>query len=355
MQMANVNIKNMRKLPSLRELSHELPTTVKMEELILDARTAVEIILSAKGGQGKLLVIVGPCSVHNVAETLEYAERLSRLSKVVASRVTIIMRVCGDKPRTRKDWEGFMKDPHLDGSCDMVSGFRLTRKLMLRILELGVPIATEALHRTAFNVVSDLVSYAWIGARTIADPEKRALASGLSMPVGMKNPDHGPLSIAVNAIDYARQAGTFDGPDEDNVVSIIETAGNQFAHLILRGTAKGTNHDPQSIKEATSALSKAGLIDRVVVDCSHGNTSGNYLNQITVAQSLMDQVVSGEGGIAGLMLESYLKGGKQDSSRLGTPEGAKSIKPSLSVTDACLSWEDTEALILHIYKKLGGV
>ncbi len=354
MKMANVNIVKVRRLPSLRELSVELPITERVRSVILNARESVVRHLVEKTQTRNLLVVVGPCSIHSESEALEYAARLSGLMKRVESHITVLMRVCGDKPRTRKDWEGFMKDPHLDGSCDMVSGFRLMRGLILKILDLGVPVATEALHRSAFNVISDLVSYAWIGARTIADPEKRAMASGLTMPVGMKNPDHGPLSIALNAIDYARHPGIFDGPDEDNVLSIIETAGNRYAHLILRGSAKGTNHDSVSIKSACQALTEMGLISRVIVDCSHGNALGDYLNQTKVANSLVDQITAGEEGVAGFMLESYLKGGKQNSSKLGTPEGARLVVPELSVTDACLPWEDTEALILDVYKKLGG-
>lgn len=365
MCMSNVNITKVSRLPSFRELAKSFPILEAAKQMILSAREAVTRVLYGSAPHPKsILIIVGPCSVHNTEEAYEYATRLAGLMKKVKSRITILMRVCGDKPRTRKDWEGFMKDPNLDGSCDMVSGFKKMRKLMLDIVNLGVPIATEALHRAAFNVISDLVSYTWIGARTIADPEKRAMASGLSMPVGMKNPDHGPLSIAINAIDYARHPGVFDGPDEDNVLSIIETAGNTDAHLILRGKKNShakesqkkviPNFDSVSIKEACQELRKAKLIKRVIVDCSHDNCEGNYQNQVTVVDSLMEQIVSGETGIAGLMLESYLKGGQQDGKALGTPEGAEAVKPELSVTDACLSWEDTESLILGVYKKLGG-
>ena len=351
MNIININIAGKKKLPSLNELSREISVTAKESRFITNSRKCVKDHLLGQMLPKRILAIIGPCSVHNVEEAYEYAVRLSKLSKKVGDKITILMRVCGDKPRTRKDWEGFMKDPHLDGSFDMAYGFKEMRKLMLSIVKLGIPIATEALHRTQFNVISDLVSYAWIGARTIADPEKRAMASGLTMPVGMKNPDHGPLSIAINAIDYARHPGVFDGPDENNVLSIIETSGNKYAHLILRGSSSGQNYDSDSIKQACKALEESNLINRVMIDCSHGNSNGDYLNQIKVANSLTDQIITQGNKIVGFMIESYLKGGKQDGKKIGTKECPK-IKSGLSVTDACLSWEDTEKLILGIYKRL---
>ena len=351
--MINVNIMKEEVLPSFDELSKEIPLSEPAQNTIFNGRNSVIKHLQGKTESKEILVIVGPCSVHNTDEAYEYAVRLSDLKKKLGKHITILMRVCGDKPRTRRGWGGFMKDPHLDGTADVTFGLREMRKLMLRINELGVPVATEALNPIAFNIISDLVSYAWIGARTISDPEKRALATGISVPIGLKNPDQGKLSVAIDAIDCVGQPGIFIGTNEDGRAAKIITAGNPYPHLILRGSKDidGNNHpnyDSDSIKKSCTELAKEGFINRVIVDCSHGNCNGDYLNQIKVAKSLKDQINGGETGIAGLMLESYFKGGKQDSKKLGTPDGASSVLPEISVTDACLSWEDTETLILGL-------
>lgn len=352
-KMTNVRISRSTRLPSPRKLAKEFPMLEKVARNIIRIRRNIANVLVGKSSSDKILIIVGPCSVHCPVAAYEYAKKLSVLAKRVQGRITIMMRVCGDKPRTSKAWPGYMFDPRLDGSFDMVSGYREMTKLMSKITELGLPIATEALHRAAFNVVSRFISYAWIGARTIADPEKRDMASGLSMPVGMKNPDHGPLKTAINAIDYARCPGVFEGPDDNNVVSINRTKGNSHPHLILRGSSSGPNHCSESVRSACEMLKDAGLIDRLIIDCSHGNAEGNYQKQIAVAHSVVDQIIAGETGIAGLMIESYLLGGKQKDNVIGTPEGAQNANPRQSQTDACLSWEDTEKLILDIYEKLG--
>lgn len=352
MCMTNVNVKSIRPLPSFNELKRDYPLTEKAKATVVSARESVSAILKGEN-QSQHLLIVGPCSVHDYEETLAYARQLMELQQKYGDRFLFLMRVCCDKPRTKKDWRGFFNDPDLDGTCDMDKGFRYARQLMLAINELGLPVACEALSDKSFNVVSDLVSYAWIGARTVTSPDVRDLATGLSMPVGIKNSnadDH--FDSALNAIEFALHPSVFAGPDDDGKISCVRTSGNPQPHLILRGGKSGPNYDLKHIRRASAELRASHLPERLIVDCSHGNAKGDEKNQIDVLVYLAHKLAAGERAIAGFMLESYLSGGKQDKETcklLGTQEGASRVKPGLSVTDSCLSFADTTKLIEQVY------
>jgi 3-deoxy-7-phosphoheptulonate synthase len=347
--MSNTQIKIKGKLPTFNELQKELPLSETAKNQILLARDTVENILTGK--DGRILLIVGPCSIHNVDEAYQYAKLLKTWAEK-HPQAFVMMRVCCDKPRTKKDWRGIFNDPNLDGSHDLAKGFRISRKLMVDICELGLPIACEALSPANFHVVSDIVSYAWVGARTGSSPDVREMTSGLSMPVGVKNSNESDsLDSALHAIDFARHSSTFAGPDNDGVMSIIETTGNTCPHLILRGGKSGPNYGKDKQIEAVEALTKSHLIYRFVVDISHGNCNKDYLKQIQVLQEL---VKCRTPQMVGVMVESYLNSGKQNGCLLGTPEGPFGLKPGLSVTDACLGWDETAMALsafLNNFKK----
>lgn len=353
MSLANEKSKKKGIVPSLRQLNELIPHTVRTKKVVSSARKKVIEYLNGKMSRGHLLAIVGPCAVHNPMTVLQYAKKLAELAKKISSHITVIMRVNGEKPRTKKSWDGYALDPMFDGTHMVNIGFYEMRKLMHDINDLELPVATEALIPTSFNVLSDMVSYAWIGARNVSDTNSRQLASGISMPVGIKNSTDSPLSTAVNAIDFANQPGYMFVPDEDNIMDIHDTDGNPCPHLILRGNGHGPNYDSASIKAARQELLEAGLIDRVIVDCSHGNCGGHYHKQKDVLMSLVDQIMAGEDGIAGFMMESYLKAGKQKVDNLGTKSvNINTVDPEQSITDACLSWEETESALLNAYAEL---
>ncbi|MEI8339676.1 MAG: 3-deoxy-7-phosphoheptulonate synthase [bacterium] len=338
--MSNTRVKFGSPLPTFNQLKKEIPLSESLKEQILRQRREVEDVLDGK--DIRKILIIGPCSIHNVKEALEYAKLLADW----ASRhpeVIVLMRVCCDKPRTKKDWRGLFNDPKLDGSHDLALGLRMSRKLMVDIATLGLGIATEALSPNNFHVISDIVVYAWVGARTGNSPDIREMTSGLSMPVGIKNPnDSTNLSNAIHAIDFARHPSVFSNPNDDGVMSIVETSGNQYSHMILRGNSSGPNYDIINQEGVVSAMKKANLNPRFIVDTSHGNCNKQYEKQKDV---LAELALVHNQYLVGIMVESYLEADKQDSSKLGTPEGPTSLKPNQSVTDGCLSWKETEVAL----------
>lgn len=340
MKIIDMNIVKKERLPCLDSLSVEIPLTDKARKLVIKSRRIIGNIIRNK--DKRQLLIVGPCSLHNPAEMLEMTRLISGIMKVKQDQYYIVMRVCFDKPRTRRDWMGYSSDPHLDGSCDIAYGYRAIRQLMSEVLALGVPIACEMLDISHYNIVSDMVSYAWVGARDSSSSITRKEASSISAPVGVKNSNLvDTVEDAVNALDVITQSNVFSCADNDGYQSKITTSGNQFAHIILRGGKSGPNFSVAQVKSAREELRKAAFIDRVLIDCSHGNSNGDYKKQIDIFKDIHHRIQKGEDGIIGVMMEVYLDEGKQ-SVKLGVKGAPEQVVPRLSVTDKCLSFADFE-------------
>src|SRR5688572_3001530 len=323
-----------------RLLKEKLPMTERANRTVVEGRAAVQRILRQQ--DSRLLVIVGPCSVHDPKGALEYAAKLATLNRDVADQLCIVMRVYFEKPRTTVGWKGLINDPHLDNSCDIEEGLRLGRKLLLDINELGLPVGTEFLDPIVPQFLADLVTWTAIGARTTESQTHREMASGLSMPVGFKNGTDGSLQIAIDALSSARTQHSFLGIDQEGATSLIRTTGNPDAHVVLRGGRTRPNYDPQSIGEASALLEKHQLPNVLMVDCSHANSGKQHARQEEVWLSLIEQRAAGNRAIVGAMVESYLKEGNQP-----VPANPKDIVYGISVTDACISWDTTERILRH--------
>lgn len=333
-----MNVVEQTHLPSFNELSREIPLSDSSRKLVLGSREIICDII--QGRDKRQLLIIGPCSVHDPDETLKFAKLVANLIEIKQNKYFIVMRVCFDKPRTKKDWPGFMSDPHLDGTYDTIYGYRKVRKLMTDILDLGIPIACEMLDMNNYNIVSDTVSYAWIGARTVTSPVTRILASGITAPVGVKNSNsRDTFEDATNALDVITKPGVFTGPGDDGYHCRIPTKGNTYAHIVLRGGKRGPNYHTRHVEKIRMELISAGFIDRVLIDCSHGNSNGDYKKQANIFTNIARRIAKGENGIIGVMLEVYLEGGKQQV-KLGVAGANTLIKPRLSVTDKCLSFPE---------------
>lgn len=328
-----------------KAMKAELPTTEAAKKTVIFGRQGIEGIL--KREDKRLLVIVGPCSIHDENSALEYAERLNALRKKVAKTLFVVMRVYFEKPRTSVGWKGMINDPHMDGSCDIQTGLRRARKLLLQINEMGLPAATELLETITPQYVDDLVSWAAIGARTTESQTHREMASGLSMAVGFKNATDGNLSTAINAMVAARAPQSFLGIDQDGQTSIVNTNGNNTVHVVLRGGPR-PNYDALSIEEARLELAGKNLPEGIMVDCSHANSKKKFQGQSIVWKNIVDQYVNGNDAIVGLMLESHLHEGNQKLSGDNSQ-----LKYGVSITDECISWETTEKLIRYAHEKMG--
>ena len=334
----DLNVVRTRALVYPRQVKRELPMTLAANRTVVASRAAVQQILS--GEDRRLLAIVGPCSIHDEAAAWEYAQRLHALAGELADRLCLVMRVYFEKPRTIVGWKGLLYDPHLDGSFDIEAGIRTGRRLLLRITEFGLPAGTEMLDPITPQYIADLVTWAAIGARTTESQTHRQMASGLSMPVGFKNGTDGSLSAALDALAAARHAHTFLGIDNDGLTALIETRGNPWGHVILRGGRSGPNYDPATIAEAIRALAARGLPTGLLVDCSHANADKKFQNQAAVWHSVVAQRVAGNTNLIGLMLESNLFQGNQP---LG--DDPAQLRYGVSVTDECVGWEETETLL----------
>ena len=312
-------------------LHHELPLTADLHDNVLDGRRQVEDVLNAR--DPRLLVVVGPCSVHDPAAAGEYAGLLREQADRLADDLLIVMRVYFEKPRSTVGWKGLINDPALDGTGDVGTGLRIARKLLLEIVGRGLPTAVEFLDPITPQYIADTVAWGAIGARTVESQVHRQLASGLSMPIGMKNRPDGSIGTAVDAIQAAAVPHVFPGIDYSGTPAILHTTGNPDTHLVLRGGAGRPNYSAEDVEGALQLLRKAGLPERLVIDCSHGNSNKDHLRQPLVADDVAGQVADGQRGITGVMLESFLVPGRQD---LGGE-----LTYGQSVTDACMGWEPT--------------
>jgi 3-deoxy-7-phosphoheptulonate synthase len=312
--------------------------------LALVERTRADIGRVLRGEDDRLVVVVGPCSIHDHNQAMDYARLLASLTPELAPDLIVVMRVYFEKPRTTVGWKGYINDPNLDGSFRMNEGLRLARQLLLEVTALGLPAGTEFLDLLSPQYIADLIAWGAIGARTTESQSHRQLASGLSCPVGFKNGTDGSVKIAADAVLAARSGHAFMGMTKMGAAAIFETRGNEDCHLILRG-GKTPNFDAASIESACASLRASGVREQVMVDCSHGNSSKQYEKQIEVAEDIARQMEAGERRITGVMIESHLQPGRQDHVA-GTPKS--SLRPGVSLTDACLGWSQTEPLLRRL-------
>jgi len=342
----DLRVKGIRALISPEVLVDELPADEKSARLIEKARQAVAAIL--RRADDRLLVVVGPCSIHDVTAALDYARRLKTVADRLAKDLLIVMRVYFEKPRTTVGWKGLINDPHLDGSFAVNQGLRIARTLLLDVARLGLPVGCEFLDTITPQYIADLVSWGAIGARTTESQVHRELASGLSVPVGFKNGTDGNAQIAIDAVQAANHPHSFLGVTRQGLSAIVATHGNPDCHVILRGAASGPNYQAASVAKVSSALERAGLLSRVMIDCSHGNSGRDPARQPDVARDVGMQLRGGSKSIAGVMLESHLVGGRQDPP---SAAGGKLVYGQ-SITDACLGWDATvpvlDALAEHV-------
>ncbi|MDD1016340.1 3-deoxy-7-phosphoheptulonate synthase [Pseudomonas rubra] len=332
-----------QRLPSPLLLKQQMPLSPALAAQVEAHRQAVRAILD--GQDQRLLLIVGPCSLHDPRSAREYAQRLARLAQEVSDKMFLVMRAYVEKPRTTVGWKGLTYDPHLDGSDDMHGGIALSRGLMLSMLECGLPVATELLQPMAAGYFDDVLSWAAIGARTTESQIHREMVSGLGLPVGFKNGTDGGVGIACDAIRSAAHSHRHFGMDVQGYPAIVETLGNCDTHLVLRGGSKGPNYDAQSIAMARQGLAKAGVAARIMVDCSHANSGKDPLRQPAVFNEVLEQRLQGDTSLVGMMLESHLFDGCQAL-------GAQPLKYGVSITDGCLGWDSTERLLREAAERL---
>ena len=325
-----------QRLPSASQLKQQLPLSTELSQLVSQQRQAIRAILN--GEDSRLLVVVGPCSLHDPVSALEYASQLAALSRDLSEDLLLVMRAYVEKPRTTIGWKGLAYDPHLDGSDDMAAGLTLSRQLMREMLRLGLPIATELLQPMAAGYFDDLLSWVAIGARTTESQIHREMASGLGMPVGFKNGTDGGVGIACDAIRSAAHPHRHFGLDALGHPAIVETLGNPDTHLVLRGGHKGPNHDAASVEQARQGLAKAGIAARIMVDCSHANSGKDPLRQPAVLDDVLQQRLNGDRSLVGVMIESHLFDGCQAL-------GKGPLEYGVSITDGCLGWDGTEQML----------
>ncbi|MCF5716012.1 3-deoxy-7-phosphoheptulonate synthase [Pseudomonas tremae] len=331
-----------KRLPSTLELKIRLPLGVELTEQVAAHRRAIRAILN--GDDSRLLIVVGPCSIHDPQSAREYAERLADLAAQVSDQMLLVMRAYVEKPRTTVGWKGLAYDPHLDGSDDMASGLALSRQLMRDMLGMGLPVATEILQPMAAGYFDDLLSWVAIGARTTESQIHRETASGLPMPVGFKNGTDGGVTVACDAMRSAAHPHRHFGMDRHGHPAIIETQGNPDTHIVLRGGHGGPNHDRQSVAHVQASLSRNAIAPRIMVDCSHANSGKNPARQPHVFNDVLEQRLSGNSSLIGMMIESHLFEGCQ-------PLG-ETLQYGVSITDGCLGWTATEQLLREAVDQL---
>jgi 3-deoxy-7-phosphoheptulonate synthase len=337
----NVNIESQSVITSPDNLSNKLPLSRAAESNILLARNTVNDIIDKK--DKRLMVIVGPCSIHDIKSAKEYANKLKSLQEELSESLYLVMRVYFEKPRTTVGWKGLVSDPDMDNSLNVDKGLFVARSLLVWLAELGVPAATEALNPITPQYLADLVAWCAIGARTTESQTHREMSSGLSMAVGFKNGTDGNLNVAINAIQACSSPQSFLGINGAGQISTFKANGNKRAHIILRG-GKNTNYHSDSVSSCESMLRNSGIPESIVVDCSHGNSSKDYTKQGMVAEDIGKQISSGNKSIVGIMIESHLFSGNQPIS--------KDMQYGVSVTDGCIDWDETEFLLRKLSKQI---
>ena len=344
-EVHNTNMASQELLVTPEELWRAQPMSEAVKNTVSNSRGVIRDILDRK--DPRLFVVVGPCSIHDPEAAMDYARRLQRLAQELSDTLYIVMRVYFEKPRTTVGWKGLINDPYLDDSFKLEEGLHLGRRLLLDILELGLPTSTEALDPISPQYLQDLISWSAIGARTTESQTHREMASGLSSAVGFKNGTDGGLTVATNALQSVASPHRFLGINRQGQVSVFTTKGNSYGHIVLRGGSAGPNYDSVHIKLCEQALEKAGVPVNVMVDCSHANSSKQPELQPLVVENVANQILEGNRSIVGLMIESNLKAGNQP-----IPQNLQDLEYGVSITDGCIDWETTEACLRAMRDKL---
>ncbi|MCW3805792.1 3-deoxy-7-phosphoheptulonate synthase [Plebeiibacterium marinum] len=343
-RIENININAEQAILTPNQLKDQYPLNENIIKTIEEGQSTIKNIL--KGDDKRILVVVGPCSIHDIKAAKEYARRLKKLADQVKDTLYLVMRVYFEKPRTTVGWQGLINDPYLNNSFELEEGLKQARELLSYIAELGLPVAGEALDIVTPQYIQDLISWTAIGARTTESQSHRKMASGLSSVVGFKNGTDGNIEIAINALESVAAPHNFISIDPDGHVAVIRTEGNENTHIILRG-GKKPNYDAQSVAEYEKRLIKAGLAPRIMIDCSHANSCKKAANQKDVLKNIEKQIKDGNESIMGVMIESNLEFGKQS-----IPEDLSQLKYGVSVTDECIGWEETEELLKGLASNL---
>ena len=343
-KITDINITSKTQLPTPVELCNKIQRSSDVEQFVVETRNAINKIIF--GDDPRLLVVVGPCSIHDLKSGREYAERLAKLSQELSDRLLIVMRVYFEKPRTTVGWKGLIMDPKLDGTSDIPLGLEIARSFLTEVLELGLPTATELLDPITPQYIADLICWSAVGARTTESQTHRQMASGLSMPLGFKNATNGDLKVAINAIQAASQPQTFLGIDNAGQANAITTKGNPNCHIVLRGGSDGPNYSAADVAEAQEKSAKDNLEPAIMIDCSHANSNKDHKLQASVFHDVVDQSITNK-KIIGTMLESNINSGKQ-----AFPQDKENLQYGVSITDACIDWETTEQLLRDAYNKL---
>jgi 3-deoxy-7-phosphoheptulonate synthase len=345
LQMENVNVTGFDLMPSPEDVKHRIPVTPAAARTVIHGRETIENILERR--DPRMLVIVGPCSIHDPVAGLDYAQRLKQVAGEISDTLFIVMRVYFEKPRTAAGWKGFINDPRMDDSFHIEEGMQKAREFLRTLAELGLPAATEALDPIAPQYLGDLISWTAIGARTSESQTHREMASGLSTPVGFKNGTDGDFVVAINAIRSAAAPHSFLGINPQGRSAVVRTRGSRHGHIVLRGGANRPNYDTVSVSLVEQALHSAKLPVNILVDCSHGNSYKRPEMQPLVMRDVVHQIRQGNRSIVGLMVESFIEGGNQ-----AIPADLSKLRYGCSVTDACLDWPTSEALLREVHEML---
>lgn len=347
-QVNNLNVLSQDVLITPDALKQAVPMTEQAEQTVIEGRQVIQNILDGK--DPRLLVVVGPCSIHDVDAAMDYARRLRKLADEVSDSLFLVMRVYFEKPRTTVGWKGLINDPHLNGSFEIEEGLHKARRLLVDLAELGLPLATEALDPISPQYLQDCISWSAIGARTTESQTHREMASGLSGPVGFKNGTDGSLDVAINALESVASPHNFLGINHQGQVAIVRTRGNAYGHVVLRGGNGKPNYDSVSVALAEQALSKADLSLNIMVDCSHANSNKDAALQPLVLENVTNQILDGNRSIMGLMVESNIEWGNQK-----VPEDLAALAYGVSITDACIDWATTEKTFHDMNARLADV
>lgn len=343
-KVTDINIAATRELPAPAQLLQEIPRTEEQQDFVAAARREIHRIIF--GNDKRLLLVVGPCSIHDIAAGREYAQRLAKLSDEVRERILIVMRVYFEKPRTTVGWKGLIMDPYIDHTYNIPAGLRMAREFLREVIDLGLPTATELLDPITPQYIADLICWSAIGARTTESQTHRQMASGLSMPLGFKNSTDGSIEAAINAINAASREQTFLGIDQQGRAASVTTKGNPNCHLVLRGGKAGPNYDDSHVADYMKKLKSAGLVPAIMVDCSHDNAQKDYTRYPAILSDVVRQISQGQDGIIGAMVESNLHGGSQK-----IVVGEK-MDYGVSITDPCLGWDETEKMVRTTFNAL---
>lgn len=349
-ETVDVNIRQLDPIPAPRYFLKEIPLTDEMSDLVLKSRQEIRDVLNGK--DDRLLVIVGPCSIHDPKAAHEYAAKLAAVKKELEDQLVIVMRVYFEKPRTTIGWKGLINDPDLDGQFNIRKGMWLARKVLADVLSLGLPAATEWLDPITPQYICDLISWGAIGARNTESQVHRQLASGMSMPIGFKNATDGSIKAPTDSCFASAQQHTFFGVDHMGRAAVVKTLGNPDCHVVLRGSSSGPNYDSESVANAMKLIrermpAESAAAHGLIVDCSHGNSGKDEHRQAEVVRNIASRIADGEEGITGIMMESFIEGGSQK------PAPLAELTYGQSITDKCLSWQTTEQLLRELAQAVG--